>query len=143
LAAWIFAIEGRGLAGLGRLREAEAALAASETALAAAEGEEPAMAFFDSIRLRALVGECYVLLGRPQQATRHLQEALRDVEPARAKTQATILLDSARAAVQRRDHDQARALLDQACSIDRPALVATHAQRVSIIERALAAASAG
>ena len=32
LAAWIFAIEGRGLAGLGRLREAEAAFAASEAA---------------------------------------------------------------------------------------------------------------
>ncbi len=143
LAAWIFAVEGRGLAGLGRLREAEAAFAASEAALIKAEGEEPDMAFFDPVRLRALVGESYVLLDKPTQATRHLQEALREVEPARAKTHATILLDSARAAIQWRDHEQGRALLDQACGIDRPALVATHAQRVSIIERALAATSAG
>jgi hypothetical protein len=144
LAAWVFAIEGRGLAGLGRLREAEAAFAASEAALVKAEGgEESDMAFFDPIRLRALVGESYVLLGRPTQATQHLQEALRDVKPPRAKTHALIPLDAARAAIQRRDHDQGRALLDQACSIDRPALVATHAQRVSMIERALAETSTG
>ncbi len=143
LAAWIFAIEGRGLAGLGRLHEAETAFAASEAALAKAQGDEPGMAFFDSVRLRALIGESYVLLDRPQQATGHLGEALRDVAPARAKTHAMVLLDSARAAIQRRDHDEARALLEQACSIDRPALVATHAQRVAIIERALAATRTG
>ena len=143
LAAWIFAIEGRGLAGLGRLHEAETAFAASEAALAKAQGDEPGMAFFDSVRLRALIGESYVLLDRPQQATGHLGEALRDVAPARAKTHAMVLLDSARAAIQRRDHDEARALLEQACSIDRPALVATHAQRVAIIERTLAATRTG
>jgi len=55
-------------------------------------GEEPDIAFFESVRLRALVGECDVLLGRPRQATWHLQAAVWEVAPTRAKTHALILL---------------------------------------------------
>ena len=54
LAAWVFAIQARGHAGLGHLREAEAALAASETAMANSHDDEPDLAFLDPARLRAL-----------------------------------------------------------------------------------------
>lgn len=124
--------EARAHAALGDTRACENVLALAESALARAErhDDDPTWsAYFDDAEVHAQVGICYLDLGRPKHADRHLTEALSHFPAAKVRDHATYLIRLSSARLALADAEEATALLAQAVPLIRQAPSGRNAAR--------------
>ena len=112
---WAAAVEAEAESGIHNLAACQDALERAHGVLEQRQAS-PAWTRFDSSRLPALRGACYVRLEEPTLAIPALQEALKQF-PKVGRKRGMVLLDLATAAAQSRDIEQSHAYLDKVVDI--------------------------
>ncbi len=139
--AWFYTLEARGYAGLGDVVGTERALAKAEGMISedGRTAHGPEMEFFDPVRFKEFVGECYLFLRKPRLARPHLEETLRLLAPGQLKLRAMAEMDLARAYVQAGQASDGRTLARRALALGDGAFIGPLAQRARDLKAELAA----